>query len=129
VVKTYTLARESLTIVRALEIVEQACHDVKTCQPNHAAYEYAAKVVELLPADVRSLGEQWDPGDLGTRDEWARCGAYLGALDGRRGLPMRSRSGGSAYVSAYAMAYVTAQNAASQLRTPPASIPGAARHV
>ena len=134
--KVYHLERAPLAIVHALEIVELASHAAMQIllvavesvpqtkgerkaahsrAAQRAAWEYAAKVVELLPADVRSLGEQWDPGETGTRDEWARCGAYLGALDGRRALPCRQRpAGGSAFMTAYSLAYMTAASASAQ---------------
>lgn len=82
----YQLGRGQLGIVQALEVLERAGVEALKLDPHRRLGEWTARVVQLLPAEGRTLGEQWRPPEIsGIADDWARLGALHGALDGWRG--------------------------------------------
>lgn len=116
----YKLDRGELSIALAVKVIADACRAARGMHPGQAAWSYKAKVAGLLPAAARELGESWEPGELAELDDWARCGAYLGAIDGRACAPMRMRQPGGLAQAVYSAAYSASYCVAAQhsTRTP-----------
>lgn len=109
-VKLYQLHRPELSIARALVVISDACSTARGMHPGQQAHAYRTAIADLLPTDARDSGEAWEPGEHADPDDWARLGAYLGAIDGRAQAPARMREPAShmaraAYAIAYSMAY------------------------
>lgn len=80
--RRYPIAREKLAIVDAIDIIGRACRGARVLEPGQQSAHFRNEILRLLPADARSDGERWEPGDGASADDWARLGAYLGAIDG-----------------------------------------------
>ena len=87
--KSYQLDRHALTVVGLLEVLALAGEAARPLPAHKQLAEWTARVVGLLPADGRTAGEQWRPPERSAiADDWARLGAFHGALDGWAGTAL-----------------------------------------